>query len=134
MNVKWSYWGATVLLALIYLGGGAMYLANIPMMQGMFGNFGYPGYIVPVLAVAKLAAAVTILWRFSVPLSDLAYAGMFFHLILAAGAHLGAADYVGAPPAFIGLILLSVSFLTPNSARRKPSPYGSLQRLTGKAA
>jgi small basic protein len=129
MNIKWIYWGATGLLALMYAGGGAMYLTNLGMVQGMFETFGYPAYLVPLLAVAKLAAVVVILWRFSVPLSDLAYAGMFFHLLLAASAHLGVGDYAGAPPSIIGLVLLLVSFFTQNSVRRKASPYGSLAAL-----
>lgn len=134
MNIKWVYWIATILLALIYVGGGLMYLFNIPMVQSLFADFGYPAYIVPILAVVKLLAAATILSRFNVALSDFAYAGMFFHLVLAAGAHLGAADYAGAPPAIVGLVLLVTSFLTQNQARRKQSPYGSPAALRGVAA
>ena len=129
MNLKWVYWASTFLLAAMYVAGGAMYLTNIAMVQGMFGTFGYPAYIVPVLGVLKLAAAVTILWRYNVPLSDLAYAGMFFHLLLAMSAHVGVADYVGSMPALIGLLLLVTSFFTQNAARRKPSPYGSIANL-----
>lgn len=125
MNLKWVYWISTSLLAATYVAGGAMYLTNIPMVQGMFGTFGYPAYIVPILGVLKLAAAVTILWRYSVPLSDLAYAGMFFHLLLAISAHLGIADFAGLAPAVIALVLLVVSFFTQNAARLTPSPYGS---------
>lgn len=134
MNIKWVYWAATVLLALIYVGGGVFYLANIGMVQGLFVKFGYPTYIVPILGVVKLVAAVTILWRFNVALSDLAYAGMLFHLILAAGAHIGVSDFAGLPPSLVGLVLLAISFLTQNRARRQPSPYGSPGALRGAAA
>ncbi|MAN78499.1 MAG: hypothetical protein CML24_15260 [Rhizobiales bacterium] len=79
MNIKWVYWIPTILLSLMYVGGGLMYLTNIPMVQGMFGNFGYPAYIVPILGIVKVLAVATILSRFSVALSDLAYAGMFLH-------------------------------------------------------
>src|SRR5690606_3480648 len=119
--------------SLMYVGGGLMYLTNIPMVQGMFGNFGYPAYIVPILGIVKLLAVATILSRFSVALSDLAYAGMFFHLILAAGAHIGVSDFAGLPPSLVGLVLLAVSFLTQNGARRKPSPYGLPAKLRGSA-
>ncbi|RUW25063.1 DoxX family protein [Mesorhizobium sp. M1E.F.Ca.ET.041.01.1.1] len=134
MNIKWVYWIATGLLALMYVAGGVFYLSSISVVQGMFANFGYPAYIVPVLGVVKLAAAATILSRISVALSDLAYAGMFFHLILAAGAHIGIADWAGLPPSLIGLVLLAVSFLTQNRARRKQSPHGSLDALRGASA
>ncbi|MBK1795478.1 DoxX family protein [Devosia sp. WQ 349] len=128
MNLKWVYWGATVLLALMYVAGGVMYLTNIPLVQGTFAQLGYPAYLVPILAVVKLAAAVTIVWRFSVALTDLAYAGMLFHLLLALAAHLGVGDMAFAP-AIVGLVLLVASFLTQNAARKKPSPYGSLAAL-----
>ena len=134
MNIKWVYWIATGLLSLMYVCGGLMYLTNIPMVQGMFGNFGYPAYIVPILGVVKLLAAATILSRFSVALSDLAYAGMFFHLVLAAGAHIGIADWAGLPPSLVALVLLAVSFLTQNRVRSKPSPYGSPSALRGSIA
>jgi hypothetical protein len=124
MRMKWLYWGATGILALMYLAGGAMYLSDIAGIQQAFGAFGYPAYLVPILAVAKLAAAVTILWRFNVALSDLAYAGMFFHLLLAFSAHINAGDG-GFVPAVVGLVALLVSFFTQNDARAVPSPYGS---------
>ncbi|KQM66539.1 MULTISPECIES: DoxX family protein [unclassified Sphingomonas] len=122
MKRKWIYWIATVLVALMYLAGGAYYLSDIAGVQRIFPTLGYPPYLVPILAVLKPLAAVTILWRFSVKLSDLAYAGMLFHLLLAISAHLNAGDY-GFGPALVGLLALVVSFLTQNAARRKPSPY-----------
>jgi DoxX-like family len=122
MKMKWVYWGATGLLALMYLAGAAMYLSNISGVQQIFGTLGYPAYLVPILAVAKLAGAVVILWRFSVALSDLAYAAMFFHLLLALSAHINMGDG-GFVPAIVGLIALLASFFTQNHARAKPSPY-----------
>lgn len=65
---------------------GRVGAASYRLMFSAEEDFGYPAYIVPILAVVKLAAAATILIRFSLVLSDVAYAGMFFHLILAAGA------------------------------------------------
>lgn len=121
MKLKWIYWIATSLLALIYLAGGAYYLSDIAGVQRIFPTLGYPPYLVPILAVLKPLAAVTILWRFNVALSDLAYAGMFYHLLLAISAHLNAGDY-GFGPALVGLVALLVSFATQNAARRKPSP------------
>jgi hypothetical protein len=57
-----------------------------------------------------------------VPLSDLAYAGMFYHLLLAISAHLNAGDF-GFPPATVMLICMIVSFFTQNAARKGVSPY-----------
>lgn len=63
---------------------------------------GYPAYLVPVLIVVKLLGVAAILSRFRVALSDLAYAGMFFHLLLAFSAHLNAIDFGGAVPSVAG--------------------------------
>lgn len=130
MNLKWIYWIFTGLLALIYLAGGAYYLSDIAGVQRIFLTLGYPPYIVPVLAVLKPLAAITILWRFSVVLSDLAYAGMFYHLLLAISAHLNVGDY-GFGPALVGLVALLVSFSTQNAARRRPSPHGRFAPAAG---
>ena len=121
---KWIYWPSTVLLALMYLAGATMYLSNISGVQQVFGTLGYPAYLVPIVGVIKLCGAITILWRFSVALSDLAHAGMFYHLLLALSAHINAADG-GFVPAAVGLVLLVVSFFSQNAARKRPSPYGT---------
>lgn len=122
MIQKWTYWVSTALLALMYLAGSAMYLSDITGVQQIFAKLGYPGYLVPILAVVKLAGAVVILWRPHAALTDLAYAGMFYHLLLAASAHINAGDG-GFAPALIGLALLGLSFFTQNTARLKKSPY-----------
>lgn len=122
---KIIYWVSTSLVALLYVGGGAFYLSNIAGVQEMWAHLGFPGYLVPIMAVVKLAAALVILWRPVVALADLAYAGMFFHLLLAISAHINAGDG-GFLPALIGIVLLITSFFTQNAARAKPSPYGRL--------
>lgn len=80
----------------------------------------------PLLVFVKVTAVVAILWRFSVPLADLAYAGMLFHLLLAAIAHIGVRNAKEAVPAVIGLVLLVTSFVTQNAARDLPSPYAAV--------
>lgn len=57
-------------------------------------------------------------------LSDLAYAGMLFHLILSGLAHIGVRKPRGAIPAVIGVVLLVTSFSLQNTARSPESPYG----------
>lgn len=116
------YWGATGLLAFIYLGGGVFYLTSHATVAELYGTLGYPAHLVIPLAIAKLAGAAAILVRRPVWLSDLAYAGMFFHLLLALMAHIAANDG-GFLPAIVALILLGVSFFTQNAVRRPASPY-----------
>lgn len=75
------------------------------------------------LIVIKIFGPVAILSRVSVPLSDLAYAGIFFHLLLSGLAHIGVRKPLAALPAVIGLVLMITSFVTQNDTRDVPSPY-----------
>ena len=125
-SAKITYWAATGLVAFVYLGAGAFYISSHDMVVGMYeGLLKYPTYIIWPLAVLKVVAAVVILWRPSTFLSDFAYAAMFWHLLLAASAHMAAGD-PGWPPAIVAWIALLVSFLTQNRVREKKSPYGDL--------
>ena len=123
MLLKRLYWVSTGLLALLYAGSGIFYLTNLTHAQAIWQHLGFPGYLVPAMAVVKLVAAVIILWRPIIGIVDLTYAGMFFHLLLAMSAHLNAGDG-GFAPAVVGLVLLVLSVFTQNSARTIPSPYG----------
>jgi len=128
---NYIYWISTSLLSLLYLTSAVMYIAKRNWVRQALGDLGYPAYLVSILAVVKLLAVAVILSRIHVALSDLAYAGMLFHLTLAAGAHVGVRKPKEALPAFIGLVLLSVSFLTQNAARDSSSPHapGAMVRL-----
>ncbi len=114
---------STALLSLLYLSSALLYLAKGEKVRQIIVKLGYPGYLVPVLIIVKLLAVAAILSRISVGLSDLAYAGMFYHLAFAVLAHVGARDIKAALPEAIGLVLIAGSFLTQNAARERPSPY-----------
>lgn len=120
---RYVYWIATGLLALIYLGAAAFYLSSHDMVAGMYREvLGYPTYIIWPLAILKVVGAVIILWRPAAMLADWAYAAMFWHLILAFAAHVGAGD-PGWPPAVVAWVLLIVSWLTANRVRKVKSAY-----------
>ncbi|WP_306432202.1 DoxX family protein [Methylosinus sporium] len=120
------YWIATALLSLLYLTSALLYLSKGRQIRQLIGALGYPGYLVQVLIIVKLLAVAAILLPMSVALSNLAYAGMFYHLLLAILAHLGVRDVKAALPAAFGLALLAGSFLTQNAARELSSPYGAI--------
>jgi hypothetical protein len=124
LTAHYAYWISTALLSLLYLASATLYLLRTDWVRQQLAGLGYPGYLVPLLIALKLLAVTTILWRVSVPLSDLAYAGMFFQLLLAGLAHIAARKSKDALPAVIGLVLLIASFSTQNAARTIPSPYG----------
>lgn len=116
------YWCSTALLSLLYLISAYMYATKGDWTRKAITDLGYPAYLVPVLLGAKILGVIVILSRFNVALSDLAYAGILYHLLLSGLAHLGVRKPSGALPAAIGLALLAASFVTQNAARHIPSP------------
>lgn len=123
MIESYAYWISTALLSLLYLASATLYIVKRDWVRQTLADLGYPSYLVPLLTAVKLLAVAAVLSRANVALSDLAYAGMFFHLLLSALAHIGVRKPGGALPAVIGLVLLCASFLTQNAARDVPSPY-----------
>ncbi|ESQ83630.1 DoxX family protein [Asticcacaulis benevestitus] len=124
---KYAYWISTTLLCALYLMSAAFYVTQGDTVRQLLGTLGFPPYLVPLLITVKLLGVAAIVSRVSVALSDLAYAGMLYHLLLALSAHLNAADYGGAVPAVVGLVVLVTSFLTQNTGRKTPSPYAPSQ-------
>jgi hypothetical protein len=124
MTTAALYWISTGLLSLLYLSSAFLYLTKGAWVRQTLAELNYPAtYLVPFMVVVKVLGPAAILSRVSMPLSDLAYAGIFFHLVLSASAHLGVRKPKGALPAVIGLALLAMSFATQNAARETPSPY-----------
>lgn len=124
MAATYTYWISTALLSALYLSSAFLYLTKMDFVQKAQAGLGYSAaHLIPLMIVVKILGPATILARVSVPLSDLAYAGMFYHLILSGMAHLGVRSFKGAMPAVIGLALLAASFGTQNEARQALSPY-----------
>lgn len=124
MAASYIYWLSTALLSLLYFASASMYIAKGDFVRKAQADLGHSAsYLVPFMIVVKILGPVAILWRFNVALSDLAYAGILYHLILSGMAHLGVRKPKGAIPAAVGLVLLVASFATQNAARELPSPY-----------
>ncbi len=124
MHLTYTYWISTALVSLLYVSSAVLYIGKAAYVRHAQAELGFSaGYLVPFMAAIKLLAPLVILSRFNVALSDLAYAGMFYHLVLSALAHLGVGKPKGAIPAALGLILLFASFATQNTARSSASPY-----------
>ena len=123
MTGNYLYWTSTALLSALYLASATMYIAKGDQVRKAIADLGYPGHLVPVLTTVKLLAVAAVLSRMSVALSDLAYAGILYHLLLSGAAHVGVRKPSAAVPAAVGLELLVASFMTQNAARDVPSPY-----------
>ena len=124
MIVNYIYWISTALLSLLYFASACLYIAKADFVRNAQAELGYSAsHLVPLMIVVKILGPAAILSRVNLALSDLAYAGMFYHLLLSAFAHLAVNKPKGSIPAAAGLILLVASFVTQNTVRGLPSPY-----------
>ena len=105
------FWVFTGLLATLMVGSAARALFDYPWARASFEHLGYPTYIIVPLEVAKLLGVAAVLSNVSPFLKNLAYAGFFYHLLLALSAHVAAGD---GPEMMVaaasGLALLAGSF------------------------
>lgn len=100
MVSTYIYWVSTALLTLLYFGSAFMYLTKRDFVRKAQVDLGYSAsHLVPFMIVVKILGPLAILSRINVPLSDLAYGGMFYHLLLSGMAHLGVRKPAGAIPA-----------------------------------
>jgi len=104
------YWIATGLFSAFMLLSGTMYFFQNQMVVEAYVALGYPPYLIYPVGALKILGAVAILFRKSLFLKNLAYAGFFFLLTLGVSAHLNVSDggYAGA---LVGLILVVISYI-----------------------
>nr|WP_042290993.1 DoxX family protein [Nonlabens ulvanivorans] len=115
--MKYLYWIATGLLCALMLWSASMYLLQYDMVTGFFKSLGFPTWIIYPLAVFKIVGVIMIIWRGNRWLTEWAYAGFFFDMLLAMGAHIALKDG-GYTFAVIGLLLLFASYFTGNLVRK----------------
>ena len=105
------FWVFTGLLAVLMVGSAGRALFDYRWAQESFVHLGYPTYIIYPLEVAKLLGVTAIVSNRSPFLKHLAYAGFFYHLLLALSAHVAAGD---GPEMMIasasGLVFLAGSY------------------------
>ncbi len=107
---KLIYWFSTVLLSILLLFSASMYIFNHADVVVAFEELGYPSHIIYPLALAIILAVAAIVSNKVKFLKQLAYAGVFFNLLLAFMAHVANGDGAGML-AFLGLFLLGTSFV-----------------------
>ena len=105
------FWVFTGLLAAVMVGSAARALLDYPWARASFEHLGYPTYIIVPLEIAKLLGVAAVLSNASSFLKNLAYAGFFYHLLLALSAHVAADDGPEMMSgAVLGRVLLAGSF------------------------
>lgn len=105
---KIAYWLSTVLLCFVFLYSSFMYFSNTEMVKGFFESFNYPTYIVIPLAIIKIVGVIIVVWRPNTWLTEWAYAGFFFDLVLATAAHHFADHPLGL--SFFAIPILFISY------------------------
>ena len=106
--LHWSSTGILCFLLLIYV---LFYTLNHQTAVLAFEGLGFPSWLIYPLAVAKAASIFVLLTKFHTRLAEWTYAGLFFNLLLAIGAHAAIEDGESLP-AIITLVLLMTSYFT----------------------
>lgn len=105
------HWVFTLLLSALLLMSASMYFFQHDEVAVAFTIFGFPTWLVYPLAIAKILGVVLIITKWKKWLTEWAYAGIFFNVSLAIGAHLTIQDG-DQIVAIVGLILMIGSFAT----------------------
>ncbi len=119
MNTKKiAYWLVTILMCCLFLYSAQMYFFNTEMVKGFFEMLNFPTWVVIPLAILKVAGVIVVLTDFNSVLREWAYAGFFYDVVLATGAHYHAGDgLVGLSFYGIFLVLGSRLLLTFRNAK-----------------
>lgn len=107
---KTAYWITTLLMCGLFLYSAQMYFFNTEMVKGFFTALSFPSWVVIPLAIAKVLAVIAIITNMNEVLREWAYAGFFFDVLLATGAHYDAGHgLIGL--SFYGIVLVLISRL-----------------------
>jgi uncharacterized membrane protein YphA (DoxX/SURF4 family) len=106
---KLGYWIATLLIALVMLGGGAADFMLVESVTQTMDHLGYPHYFAQLLGAWKVLGAIAIVVPGFPRLKEWAYAGIFFDLTGAFVSHLAVGDGAAqaVPPLVIAIILIA---------------------------
>lgn len=102
---KIIYWVLTILMCGLFLYSAQMYFFKTEMVKGFFEALNFPTWVVIPLAILKVLAVIAILSDLNPILREWAYAGFFYDVILATGAHYNA-DHGLIGLSFYGILLV----------------------------
>lgn len=110
--MKIIHWIATALVCLLMSASAGMYVFSHEDVRDTFDQqLGFPTWLIYPMAVAKISAVIMLLTKFNNSLTEWAYAGLTFNILLAIGAHLSVKDEQ-ALPATVALVLILTSYYT----------------------
>jgi uncharacterized membrane protein YphA (DoxX/SURF4 family) len=106
---KIIFWVTTGIVSAMMLMSSGMYLTKNPQLTEGFKVLGYPMYMLYILGLAKLLAAIGLLQPMFPKLREWAYAGLTFTFIGAIWSHLATGTPFVMPLVF--LVVLAVSYV-----------------------
>jgi uncharacterized protein with PQ loop repeat len=113
---KIVYYLTTLAFTGFYLFSVYGYLTQHDFWAAEYVRLGYPAYLIAIMSVVKPLGVLAVWVRRPLWLAQLAYAGFFYHLLLAANAHFQLGE--NAALLALGLLVCVIaSFLTQNAAR-----------------
>ncbi len=89
------YWVFTGLLAALMVGSASRQMLDHAWAVESFARLGFPAWLIYPLSAAKLLGVAAVVTGVSPFLKNLAYAGFFYHLSLALGAHIAVEEDLG---------------------------------------
>lgn len=107
-----TYWISTSLTAALFAFSSVLYLTHNPQLVNGFKMLGYPEYLLTLLGIAKILAAIALLVPRFPRLKEWAYAGLAFDLIGALWSHMAIGDSASAPSVLVFVVLLATSYLS----------------------
>lgn len=105
---KIIYWISTGLVAAGMLMSSFMYLSKNPELLENFKQLGFPAFFIPMLGIAKLLGAISLVNPWIEKLKEWAYAGFTFTFIGAIWSHI--ATNTPFIPALVLLVILAISY------------------------
>ena len=111
-GLNFIHWVTTALVSLLIGASALTYLLNHDEVSETFElKLHFPSWLIYPMALAKLSAIFMFLSKFNKTLTEWAYAGLTFNLLLAIGAHVSIGDPQFLAP-LIAVVLTIGSYLT----------------------
>jgi len=108
--MKTAFWIVTGLLAIFLVITGIADLIKLPEAVVVFKHLGYPEYLLPFIGVAKVLAALAIIFPRFPRLKEWAYAGLTFDILGALYSHISVGDPIAQwmiPVVVLGIVACS---------------------------
>lgn len=110
--VRITHWIATGIVSLLMFASASTYIIGHEEVRITFTEqLGFPAWLIYPMAVAQYSSLLMLVTKFNRTLTEWAYAGLVFNLLLAIGAHVAASDQQVVPVSVV-LILTVLSYFT----------------------